>query len=138
LQRLDGCPLSLAKAFVDGARFTGACSRAANGQVVGTTRGFARRNGRYASHGAPKQALVYPLHRRARTPLCAATLPATWTTPMPSVALTGVSVQDLQLRLSTLPNGRRPLLGRGQTSRRIRRSGGCLGSPASPVLGLSP
>ena len=107
-QRVHGHPLLLAETFVDRARFTGACYRAANWQVVGTTRGFARRNGRYAPHGAPKQALVYPLHPHARALLCAATLPAPWSTPMQSVALTSAQLQDLQQRLSTLPNGHRP------------------------------
>jgi len=107
-QRVHGHPLLLAETFVDRARFTGACYRAANWQVVGTTRGFARRNGRYAPHGAPKQALVYPLHPHARALLCAATLPAPWSTPMQSVALTSAQLQDLQQRLSALPNGRRP------------------------------
>ena len=107
-QRVHGHPLLLAETFVDQARFTGACYRAANWQVVGTTRGFARRNGRYTPHGEPKQALVYPLHPHARALLCAATLPATWSIPMQSVALTTAQMQDLQQRLSALPNGRRP------------------------------
>jgi hypothetical protein len=76
-QRVHGHPLLLAETFVDPARFTGACYRAANWQVVGTTREFARRNARYAPHGEPKQALVYPLHAHARALLCAPTLPVT-------------------------------------------------------------
>jgi hypothetical protein len=107
-QRVHGHPLLLAETFVDRARFTGACYRAANWQVVGTTRGFARRNGRYTPHGEPKQALVYPLHPHARALLCAATLPAPWSTPMQSVALTSAQMEDLQQRLNALPNGRRP------------------------------
>lgn len=84
----------LAETFVDPARFTGAGYRTANWQVVGTTRGFARRNGRYTPHGEPKQALVYPLHPHARALLCATTLPATWSIPMQSVALTTAQMQD--------------------------------------------
>jgi hypothetical protein len=105
-QRIHGHPLLLAETFVDLARFTGACYRAANWQALGTTRGFARRNGRYAAHGEPKQALVYPLHPRARALLCTPVLPAPWSTAMQSVSLTGAQMQDLQQRLRALPDGR--------------------------------
>ena len=74
-QQIHGYPLLLAETFVDFARFTGARYRAANWQVVGSTRGFARRNGHYFAHGQPKQVLLYPLHRQARALLCAPTLP---------------------------------------------------------------
>jgi hypothetical protein len=113
-QRVHGHSLLLAETFVDRARFTGACYRAANWQVVGTTRGFARRNGRYVAHGEPKEALVYPLHPRARALLCAPTLPTAWSTPMPAVTLSTAQMQDLQQRLGALPDGRRP---RGQRHR---------------------
>lgn len=113
-QRIHGHPLLLAETFVDLARFTGACYRAANWQPLGTTRGFARRNGRYAAHGAPKQALVYPLHPRARALLCAPELPAPWSTGMQSVSLTSAQMEDLQRRLRELPDARRP---RGQRHR---------------------
>jgi hypothetical protein len=112
--RVHGHRLLLAETFVDGARFTGACYRAANWQVVGSTRGFARRNGRYAPHGEPKQVLVYPLHPHARALLCAPVLPASWSTPMQSVTLTTAQLQDLQQRLSAVPDGRRA---RGQRHR---------------------
>ena len=107
-QRVHGHPLLLAETFVDPARFTGACYRAANWQVVGTTRGFARHNGRYAPHGEPKQALLYPLHAHARALLCAPTLPVCWSTSMSAVALTTAQLQDLQQRLSSVPTRRRP------------------------------
>jgi hypothetical protein len=113
-QGIHGHPLLLAETFVDTARFTGACYRAANWQPVGTTRGFARRNGRYAVHGEPKQALVYPLHPRARALLCAPELPAPWSTAMQSVSLTSAQMQDLQYRLRTLPDCRHA---RGQRHR---------------------
>lgn len=105
-QRIHGHPLLLAETFVDPARFTGACYRAANWQVVGTTRGFARHDGRYTAHGEPKQALVYPLHPRARALLCAPVLPAPWSTPMQAVTLTTAQMQDLQQRLRALPDRR--------------------------------
>ena len=58
-----GHPVLLAETFVDRSRFTGACYRAANWQVLGQTRGYARRPGVSATwvpHGRPKEVLVYP------------------------------------------------------------------------------
>ena len=57
-QQIHGHPLLLAETFVDPARFTGTCYRAANWQAVGSTRGFARRNGHDLAHGQPKQVLL--------------------------------------------------------------------------------
>ena len=105
-QQLYGHGLLLAETFVDPTRFTGACYRAANWQVVGTTRGFARHNGRYRAHGRPKQVLLYPLHRRTRALLCAPQLPAAWSTPMQRVSLTSAQMEDLHRRLRTLPDCR--------------------------------
>ena len=70
---LHGHPVLIAETFVDRSRFTGACYRAANWQVLGQTRGFARKPGTPATwvpHGRPKEVLVYPLARDAREQLC--------------------------------------------------------------------
>jgi hypothetical protein len=112
-QQIHGHPL-LAETFVDTARFTGACYRAANWQVLGHTRGFSRHNGRYTAHGQPKQVLVYPLHRWARSLLCAPQLPPAWSAPMQRVSLTTAQMEDLHRRLRELPDCRRP---RGQRHR---------------------
>jgi hypothetical protein len=74
-RRRHGHGLLLAETFVDGARFQGTCYRAAGWQVLGQTRGFARRAGCYVAHGQPKLVLVKPLHARARELLCAAQPP---------------------------------------------------------------
>jgi hypothetical protein len=114
-QQTHGHPLLLAETFVDPARFTGACYRAANWQALGSSRGFARRNGHYLAHGQPKQVLVYPLHPHARALLCAPTLPPAWrSTPMQRVCLSTAQLEDLQRRLRTLPDCRHP---RGQRHR---------------------
>lgn len=113
-QRIHGHPLLLAETFVDTARFTGACYRAANWQVLGSTRGFARHNGRYAAHGQPKQVLVYPLHRQARELLRAPELPPAWSTPMQRVSLSTAQMEDLHRRLRALPDCRHA---RGQRHR---------------------
>jgi len=111
---VHGHALLLAETFVDTARFTGACYRAANWQVLGSTRGFARDNGHYRAHGVPKQVLVYPLHAQARALLCAPELPPTWSTPMQQVALSSAQMADLQQRLQSLPDCRHA---RGQRHR---------------------
>ena len=113
-QRIHGHPLLLAETFIDTARFTGACYRAANWQVLGHTRGFSRHNGRYRAHGQPKQVLLYPLHRCARALLCAPQLPPAWSAPMQRVSLTTAQMEDLHRRLRVLPDCRRA---RGQRHR---------------------
>jgi hypothetical protein len=56
-----GHPVLLAETFVDGARFRGTCYRAAGWQVLGETRGFAKRNRHYWRHGQSKLVFVRPL-----------------------------------------------------------------------------
>jgi hypothetical protein len=43
-------PVGLAESFVDRPRFSGASYRAANGQAMGWTRGFAKRQSRFVHH----------------------------------------------------------------------------------------
>ena len=70
-----GHPILLAETFVDGARFRGTCYRAAGWQVLGQTRGFAKRNRHYWRHGQAKLVLVRPLVADARSRLLAPFLP---------------------------------------------------------------
>ena len=65
-ERVWGHPIVLVETFVDPARFSGVCYRAAGWQEIGRTRGFARRNGGWAHHGHPKLILVRELTRGAR------------------------------------------------------------------------
>jgi hypothetical protein len=74
-ERYHGHPILLAETFVDGARFRGTCYRAAGWQVLGQTRGFAKRNRRYWRHGQPKLVLVRPLVADAVSRLVAPFLP---------------------------------------------------------------
>lgn len=74
-ERFYGHPVLLAETFVDGARFRGTCYRAAGWQVLGQTRGFAKRNRRYWHHGQSKLILVRPLRADARSRLVAPFLP---------------------------------------------------------------
>jgi hypothetical protein len=68
-------PLLLAETFVDAARFRGTCYRAAGWQVLGSTKGFAKRGRGYVAHGPPKLVLIRPLRPNARQSLTAAFLP---------------------------------------------------------------
>ncbi len=70
-----GHPVLLAETFVDGARFRGTCYRAAGWQVLGETRGFAKRNQGYWHHGHKKIVLVRPLGPDAVSRLVAPFLP---------------------------------------------------------------
>ena len=70
-----GHPVLLAETFVDGARFRGTCYRAAGWQVLGETRGFAKRNRHYWRHGQSKRVFVRPLVADARSRLVAPFLP---------------------------------------------------------------
>jgi hypothetical protein len=70
-----GHPVLLAETFVDGARFRGTCYRAAGWQVLGQTRGFAKRNRHYWQHGQPKLVFVRALVVDARSRLVARFLP---------------------------------------------------------------
>jgi hypothetical protein len=70
-----GHPVLLAETFVDSSRFRGTCYRAAGWQVLGQTRGFAKRNRRYWRHGQPKLVFVRPLVADARSRLVAPFLP---------------------------------------------------------------
>jgi hypothetical protein len=61
----------LAETLVDSARYSGACYRAANWILVGTTSGRGRMDRSHQRHGAqPKSVWVCPLASDARTRLC--------------------------------------------------------------------
>ena len=59
-------PVWLVESFVDRQRFSGASYRAANWQVLGWTRGFAKQQGRFIHHGQPKEVYVYVIQARMR------------------------------------------------------------------------
>ncbi|HVP44274.1 MAG TPA: Druantia anti-phage system protein DruA [Terriglobales bacterium] len=60
----------LAETFVDPARYTGACYRAANWVEIGQTSGRGREDRQHRRHGArPKRVFVYPLRRDAQARL---------------------------------------------------------------------
>ena len=61
-----GVPVWLAESFVDRQRFSGASYRAANWHAIGSTRGFAKRQGRFVHHGQTKEVYVYVIEPRLR------------------------------------------------------------------------
>lgn len=107
-RQVHGHPVLLAETFVETPRFTGACYRAANWQVVGQTRGFAKTAAGYVAHGCRKQVLLYPLHRKARDQLCALEPDPSWSHAMQAVTLGNKQMEDLSLRLRALPDCRKP------------------------------
>lgn len=113
LQRLSadwravhGHPVVLAETFVETPRFTGACYRAANWQVVGTTRGYARRPGGYARHDQPKRVLLYPLQAQACHWLSSPHPHPAWSPSMQAVKLSTAQMEQLHLALRALPDCR--------------------------------
>lgn len=78
-QRRYGHPLWLVETFIDPARFTGTCYRAAGWIPLGLTRGYARHAAGYVAHGQPKQIFVRPLRPDARQHL-----QAPWPPPRPA------------------------------------------------------
>lgn len=74
-QSLYAHPILLAETFVDISKFRGTCYLAANWVRLGMTSGWSKRGRAYVHNGQEKDALVYPLHRRAREWLAAQTCP---------------------------------------------------------------
>lgn len=73
-QAFHGHPVALAETFVDRARFTGTCYRAAGWLELGETKGFGRNAGRYYHHGRVKAVFVYPLVNKVQSALASAFL----------------------------------------------------------------
>ena len=77
-----GHALELAEAFVNPSLHDGAVYKAANFVELGTTKGYARCNGKYTDKpGQPKRLLVYPLRRDARARLSAPEEQPEWRSP---------------------------------------------------------
>lgn len=107
-QAIYGHPILLAETFVETPRFTGACYRAANWQVLGQTKGFSKSGNRYYFNNCPKQILVYPLAKYARKNLAGLNPHPSWRWPMQSCALSNKQMENLLLRLRQLPDVRKP------------------------------
>ena len=107
-QAIYGHPILLAETFVQTPRFTGACYRAANWQVLGQTKGFSKSGNHYYFNNCPKQILVYSLTKFARKNLSNLNPHPSWRWPMQSCTLNNKQMEDLLLRLRRLPDVRKP------------------------------
>ena len=105
MHKVHGHPVLLAVTFVNPSRFTGACSRPANWQPLGRTKGFARNPGlpvTWTAHGQPKEIFVYPLVHDAREQLRALDDAPHWRSEGEPVPLTANRLGSLFECLSTI------------------------------------
>lgn len=101
--RIHGHPVLVAETFVDTARFTGACYRAANWQYLGHTRGYGKHTRTYIHHGQPKAVFVFPLRKDALDHL---RNPTPFKRKKPTMHVSQTQVDDLINILKTLPDPR--------------------------------
>jgi len=106
-QAVHGHELLLVETFVDPCRFTGACYKAANWQVLGQSRGFAKKQQTYLRHDQPKLLFIYSLHRRARLLLADPQWEAR-RIKMNSKTLTTKQMESLRHLLQAQPDCRHP------------------------------
>ncbi|MDP2371396.1 ISAs1 family transposase [Rhodoferax sp.] len=106
-QLVHGHRLILAETFIDPARFTGTCYRAANWVELGHTRGFSKSNDTYTAHGQQKRIWVYPLHPQAQSILSGAVAhPALPRLEVKMMVLSDTDAQALFARLTAIDDPR--------------------------------
>ena len=126
-----GHPVLIAETFVESGRFNGTCYRAAGWELLGETKGFGRRSGRYHEHGVRKHIFIKPLHRRARGLLCDPLPHPEWNPReegMDSLSLRLVGVGSLYEALLQVPDPR------SRQGRSYRESAGLLVLAVAAVL----
>jgi hypothetical protein len=103
-----GHPILLLETFVDGQRHRGTLYQASNWSYVGDTRGYRRIPGGYsATARSPKKIFVRPLHPRARTLLCQASLETVEGTSGAKLMLTAGQLRALPQFFQDIPDPRR-------------------------------
>jgi Domain of unknown function (DUF4338)/DDE_Tnp_1-associated len=103
-----GHPILLLETFVDGQRHRGTLYQAANWSYVGDTRGYRRIPGGYsATAQSPKKIFVRPLHPRARTLLCQASLETVESAAGAKLMLTAGQLRALPQFFQDIPDPRR-------------------------------
>ncbi|MGH7593454.1 MAG: Druantia anti-phage system protein DruA [Gemmatimonadales bacterium] len=103
-----GHPILLLETFVDGQRHRGTLYQAANWSYVGDTRGYRRVPGGYsATAQSPKKIFVRPLHPKARTLLCQASLEIVAGTAGAKLMLTAQHLRALPQFFKDVPDPRR-------------------------------
>ena len=104
--RVHGHPVVLAETFVDTARFTGACYKAANWQYLGHTRGYSKNAGVYTHHGQSKAVFVLPLCKDARVQLSDPSVRAPLASTKVIMQVAVAQADSLMDVLKTLPDPR--------------------------------
>lgn len=104
--RVHGHPVFLAETFVDRARFTGACYKAANWQYLGHTRGYRKDARGYTHHGQVKAIFVLPLEKDARERLSDPTVSAPLARTKVTAQVGVTQAEALMEILKTLPDPR--------------------------------
>jgi hypothetical protein len=103
-----GHPILLLETFVEGQRNRGTLYQAANWSYVGDTRGYRRIPGGYsARRQSPKKIFVRPLHPKARTLLCQASLETAERTLRAKLMLTAGQLRALPQFFQDIPDPRR-------------------------------
>ncbi len=130
-QAAFGHPVLVAETFVERDRFSGTCYSAAGWQLLGETKGFGRRSGKYHEHGVRKRIFAKALHRRFRSLLCDPLPHPEWNSReqgMDSLSLKLVGEGSLYQALQRVPDPR------GRRGRSYRESAGLLVLAIAAVL----
>lgn len=107
-QKHFGHPLLLLETFVDPQRFIGTIYQAANWSYLGLTRGYRRTRHGYSNIAlSPKKVFVHPLHKRARSLLCAPVLPVPYRQGVVKMKLTAHQMLCLPDCFADIPDPRR-------------------------------
>ncbi len=100
-------PLLLLETFVDPTRFQGTLYKAANWQLLGSTKGYRRSANAYQVNDSPKLIFVYPLQRNARKLLSEPLLNTHYQTGTPRLMLTADQMTSLPELFRTIEDPRR-------------------------------
>ena len=105
-EEIYGHPVLIAETFMDQARFTGSCYKAANWQYLGQSRGYGRHSRRYVHHGQSKAVFVYSLARNALTRIRSPRPDLQLIRKEKPMALTAKQASDLIEILQAIPDPR--------------------------------
>jgi hypothetical protein len=103
---IHGHPVLVAETFVDTARFTGTCYKAANWLYLGHTRGYGKHSRVYIHHGQPKAVFVFPLRKDAPFHLRNPSVTSPCASKKVTMHVPQTQVDDLLSVLKTLPDPR--------------------------------
>ncbi|MHB1764587.1 MAG: ISAs1 family transposase [Gammaproteobacteria bacterium] len=108
-----GHPILLVETFIDPARFSGTCYRAAGFRDLGETKGYRRNAGRYDYHGEVKRIFVRPLRKEALRLLSSPDHLPIFHTQEARVPIQALSKKDIQSLMDDLARMTDPRKRRG-------------------------